>query len=117
TPTSTASARETVTHTPTVVAAVIEPTPELVPETALPADGEGIPPEAVVGGLVLLAVIGYIGLYLRGAAAADRYAGGFVIEQCPVCRQGRLTVETRQNRLAGIPRPRRIVRCNHCRSV
>jgi hypothetical protein len=50
-------------------------------------------------------------------AAAARYANGFVIDQCPVCRQGHLTVESRQNRLLGIPRPRRIVRCDVCRSV
>jgi hypothetical protein len=79
--------------------------------------GTGLPPEALVGGGLLALVLGYIGLYWRGAAAMDRYAGGFVIETCPVCKRGRLSVETRLNRFLGIPRPRSTVRCDSCRSV
>jgi hypothetical protein len=62
-------------------------------------------------------VLGYVGLYMRGIAAAERYSGGFVVERCPVCRRGRLTVESRVDRVIGIPRIRRTVRCSECRSV
>jgi hypothetical protein len=71
----------------------------------------------LVGGLIVLAVIGYVVLYLRGAAAVDRYALGFVIDECPVCSQGRLRVETRHERTFGIPTARRTVNCDKCRSV
>ena len=91
--------------------------PTLTPTETTPAGGAGIPVEAVVGGSILLAILGYIALYLRGAAAAERYAQGFVIDRCPVCRQGELVVETRQERSFGIPRPRSTVRCTHCRSL
>jgi uncharacterized protein YraI len=90
-------------------------TPASTPESAVPQ--AGLPPEAVLGGIVLLLVLVYIALYWRGAVAVDRYAGGFVVERCPVCQRGHLVVDTRQERLLGIPRPRRIVRCDECRSV
>jgi hypothetical protein len=76
-----------------------------------------IPPEVVVGGGLLVLVLGYVAFYWRGLAAADRYAKGFVIERCPVCKRGHLTVETRATRVLGIPRPQAIVRCDTCRSV
>jgi hypothetical protein len=76
-----------------------------------------VPPEAVVGaGLLALALV-YFGLYWRGLAAADRYENGFVIERCPVCKRGHLSVETRQARVLGIPNARTTVRCDTCRSV
>jgi hypothetical protein len=65
----------------------------------------------------LVALLGYVALYMRGLAAADRYAKGFVIAQCPVCGIGELSTEYRVNRLIGIPRPRHIARCSNCRSV
>jgi hypothetical protein len=87
------------------------------PATIPPTTGTQIPVEALVGGAGLLAVLGYVGLYLRGVASVDRYTGGFVVERCPVCRRGELTTETRQDRVLGIPRARRTVRCSVCRSV
>ena len=54
---------------------------------------------------------------MRGTIAADRYSDGFVIETCPVCQRGTLTVEQRVNRVLGIPRVKRTVRCDECRSV
>ena len=59
----------------------------------------------------------YIALYLRGIGAVNRYAAGFVIDECPVCQRGMLHVEARSNRVFGIPRARRTVRCDECRSV
>ena len=59
----------------------------------------------------------YVALYWRGAAGAERYAEGFVIDTCPVCGRGQLLVETRQDRVLGIPRARSTVRCTVCRSV
>jgi hypothetical protein len=96
------------------------PTPtEPVPggEGDQPTSGLAIPTEALVGGVALLLVLIYIGLYLRGLAAADRYANGFVIDECPVCRRGELIVEARPGRVAGIPNARHTVRCTNCRSV
>ena len=132
-PTDTATLTATATQTPTntvtatltetAVVAVAAPTdeqppPTLIPETTPVGDGGGgIRTETVVGGIGLLAVLGYVGLYMRGLAAMDRYRAGFVVETCPVCRRGHLEVENRQERLLGIPQPRRIVRCDTCRSV
>jgi hypothetical protein len=65
----------------------------------------------------VLLVLGYVVVYLRAASAMDRYNEGFVLKECPVCRRGHLMVEARSERLLGIPRPRRIVRCSVCRSV
>lgn len=91
-------------------------TPQAVPDR--PADGRAaIPPEAIIGGVGVLLVLVYIALYLRGIGVAERYSDGFVIEHCPVCQYGQLTVDTRQDRLLGIPRGRHTVRCDNCRSV
>lgn len=59
----------------------------------------------------------YAVLYWRGTSGSERYADGFVIEICPVCQRGHLLVESRQERLMGIPRSRHSVRCTECRSV
>jgi uncharacterized protein YraI len=112
----------TMTDTATVVAVVIaseEPSPSPTEPVVKPDESGGtqIPPEAIVGGVLLLIVLGYIGLYLRGIAAVERYSAGFVIDRCPVCRRGVLSVESRVDRVIGIPRIRRTVRCNKCRSV
>jgi hypothetical protein len=71
----------------------------------------------VLGGLVLIGLAGYATLYAVSGAALDRYAGGFVIYRCPVCEEGALSVEERNYRSFGIPRTRRTVRCDNCRSV
>lgn len=116
TPTQTTTATPIPTNTALPIAATRAPT--LVPQIVEPPDGSGtVRPEAIVGGVAVIAVLGYIGLYLRGVAAVDRYASGFVIDQCPVCRRGSLQVETRQVRRFGIPSPRRTIRCDTCRSV
>lgn len=86
------------------------------PATTQPG-GPRLPLEALVGGLGVLAVLGYAGLYWRGASKAERYEQGFVITRCPVCRQGRLVIDERHERFLGIPRVRRTVRCTHCRST
>ncbi len=91
--------------------------PDELSEEIVENDGSGFPLEAVVGGVLLLIVFAYIVAYLRGAAAATRYDNGFIIDWCPVCQIGQLSVENRGNRVLGIPRPRRTVRCDNCRSV
>ncbi|MBI5666595.1 MAG: hypothetical protein HZC41_01185 [Chloroflexi bacterium] len=105
----------TLTPTPAVVAG-LAPTATFTPQTAAPSGG-GLPLEAVVGGAGLVVVLGYAGLYWLGLRGMERYAGGFVVRRCPVCNQGDLHIETRQERFLGIPRARRIVRCSVCRSV
>lgn len=112
----------------------------VLPETETPmpdgSDGEGdnpppvieepadaganevsIPAELVIGSMILILILAYVALYLRSAASVGRYASGFVIETCPVCQQGHLNIEARQERVFGLPRVRRTVRCDVCRSV
>lgn len=67
--------------------------------------------------MLLVVVVGYVALYWRGLSAGERYAEGFVIERCPVCQRGHVSVETRPARVLGIPRPQAIVHCDTCRSV
>jgi YgiT-type zinc finger domain-containing protein len=69
-------------------------------------------------GLVATISVGtYMVLYARNAAALDRYAQGFPVWQCPVCGEGILDIEEKVTRMLRIPRVRRTVRCNNCRSV
>jgi hypothetical protein len=129
-PTST----ESPTQTPTPVPASNMPTdapaiviiPTMVPPTqggvepeaeVSDSDRTWLPAEAVVGGVILLVVLTYIGFYLRGVATVDRYKDSFVIEYCPVCQKGHLHVDTRQSRFFGIPRAKRTIQCNTCRSL
>ncbi len=70
-----------------------------------------------LGGLLALGALLYLGLYLRQSVHLARYREGFVLTMCPVCEEGRLHLEERRYRLLGIPRARRVVRCDVCRSV
>lgn len=116
---------ETAATTPDVtsVAAVITVTP--APTTNIPAvtpQGDGpatgsISPELIAAGALILLILGYIALYLRGAATANQYANGFIIDTCPVCGKGHLMVESRTERSLGIPNTKHVVRCDNCRSV
>jgi hypothetical protein len=138
--TATATSTSTFTPTATEIGIIVvaptqtgqitaQPTDDTTPtRTSIPQGGSerddgiglpgvGLPTEAVVGGMGLLAVLGYIALYLRGVAAAERYAKGFVIDQCPVCRRGELIVDATSKRTLGIPGARHTVRCTNCRSV
>lgn len=108
--------------TDTPVPGVVIPPTEIIPttpagDTPPSQPGFNIRAEAILGGLGLLAVLGYIWLYMRGIAATERYAKGFVIDQCPVCQRGELLVDTTYKRTFGIPGARHTVRCSNCRSV
>lgn len=108
-----------VTAAPTNLVTSVPPSTE-TPESQTSPDsqaGGGIRSEVLVAGLLLLAALIYVALYLRGASRANTYASGFVIERCPVCARGTLYTETRQDRVLGIPRIHFTVRCNECRSV
>ena len=80
-------------------------------------NGQVIRAETLVGGLLFLSVLAYIGLYQRGVMNVERYKDGFIIDRCPVCQKGAMHVDVRQTRVMGIPRPKRAVRCDTCRSV
>lgn len=56
-------------------------------------------------------------LFAVRTAAVDRYRDGFVLDQCPVCKTGHLSIEERVDRVLGIPRVRRTVQCDNCRSL
>ncbi len=116
-PTETTEPTSTPTDESTAVAMVVEPPPASPNSTVPIPDDSGFPPEAIIGGVAVLAVLGYIGLYLRGVAVVGRYASGFIIDTCPVCEVGHLSVETKSDRVLGIPRAKRTVRCDNCRSV
>jgi len=70
-----------------------------------------------LGGGVALAALAYVGVYVVQAANLARYGEGFVLSICPVCGEGHLYLDERRYRMVGIPRVRRVVRCDHCRSV
>jgi hypothetical protein len=55
--------------------------------------------------------------YAVQSSAVERYGMGFILETCPICAEGHLVLDEKLSRLAGIPRIRRVVRCNNCRSV
>jgi hypothetical protein len=101
----------------TAEAAGVAPLTSPTPSPVAGSESGRFPIEATVGGIVLLGVLTYVGFYMRGAAAAERYKNGFVIDRCPVCQRGHLVVEGRSERFLGIPHPRRMVRCTECRSL
>lgn len=84
-----------------------------------PDDGDsGLPvPYLLLGGAVALLVLGYAGAYVAQAANLARYQEGFLLTVCPICARGSLYLEDRRYRMLGIPRVRRVVRCDECRSV
>ena len=81
-------------------------------------ESSGSPPVAIWlgGGLALVALV-YLSFYVVQAASQDRYRDGFILSICPVCEEGHLYLEERRYRILGIPRVRRVVRCEVCRSV
>lgn len=76
-----------------------------------------IDPLILLGLAVFLALSGYILVYALNANALDRYATGFPVRKCPVCHEGHLELEERPYRSLGIPRVRRTIRCDNCRSI
>jgi hypothetical protein len=132
TSTSTLTATATLTETPTITPSPTitststltnTPSPPITESTRPAGDnnddsGQPISPLLMIlGGLLTLAVGGYMVSYAMNAAAVDRYARGFVINRCPVCEIGHLDLEERFNRILLIPRVKRTVRCDNCRSV
>jgi hypothetical protein len=80
--------------------------------------GEGDISPLIFGGVAFLMALGvYLMIYALNSAAMDRYSTGFIIRQCPVCEEGVLEIEERPYRSLGIPRARRTVRCDNCRSI
>jgi hypothetical protein len=71
----------------------------------------------LIGGGLALAVVLYASIYVVQSANVSRYQEGFVLTICPICQDGNLHVEDRRHRILGIPRVRRVVRCDVCRSV
>jgi hypothetical protein len=87
------------------------------PEAGSTDDPGGVGPFSLLGILAFIGVAGYIITYALNGAAMDRYATGFIMTRCPVCGEGHLNIEERPYRSLGIPRVRRTVRCDSCRSV
>jgi uncharacterized protein YgiM (DUF1202 family) len=97
----------------------VEPGGEGPAAVVSPGTGSGGPPSAAVllGGGLALAALAYLSLYMVQAANLGRYRDGFTLTICPVCEEGHLYLEERRYRILGIPRVRRVVRCDVCRSV
>lgn len=71
----------------------------------------------LLGGALAALVIVYLGVYITQAAQFNRYQAGFPLSVCPICEPGELYLEERRYRTIGIPRVRRVVRCDYCHSV
>ena len=85
--------------------------------SAPPLELPQISPERWIGGTVVLFGLVYATVYGLGLASVDRYRKGFVATQCPVCHDGELQLESKEQPILGIPRVRRTVKCTECRSV
>ena len=85
-------------------------------EDAAPAD-DGRSPLVIAGGILAALAAVYVGTYLTQAASVARTAGDFPLTVCPVCEHGTLALDQRRYRVLGIPRVRRVIRCDTCRSV
>jgi hypothetical protein len=66
---------------------------------------------------ITLLLVAYGLLYWRGTADMQKYEDGFFIQRCPICGRGSLSVETRTERILGIPVARHVVHCDQCRSL
>lgn len=123
TPSSSLPPTATLTVTVTPTSTITTTRVPAVVESSRPANshnesGGGTSPLIFLAGIVLTGLIGgYIVMFATSQAAAERYASGFVIQTCPVCYEGHLHLEERSNRVLGILRIRRTVRCDNCRSV
>ncbi len=115
--TSTATITPSPTSTTTRVPSVIETSRS--DDNSANSDGDGGMPLWILGiGLIVTLVIGgYIMAYSLSSAGVDRYAEGFILADCPICQEGQLELEERPYHVLGIPRVRRAVRCDNCRSV
>lgn len=82
-----------------------------------PSSSQGIPTLYLLAGGLALMVVLYAGVYMNQLGSLSRYREGFFLTRCPVCQQGGLYVDERRYRMLGIPRARRTVRCDNCRSV
>ncbi|MBN1202686.1 MAG: SH3 domain-containing protein [Anaerolineae bacterium] len=129
-PTFTPGATPAPTHTATPLAAAAAGSPgdsgaADVDEASIsgPQDGEEAGNDTgpdiktvLLGGLGLVALV-YLGLYAVYTVGMGRYQMGFFLSVCPVCEEGELYLEERRYRVFGIPRVRRVIRCDTCRSV
>lgn len=124
----TATLEVTNTAAPTVEQAAAVP---VVEASATPVPGENTVPSeppatdplepqtiAVVGGGIALLLVIYGFAFAAGRKELNRYADGFEFETCPVCQDGKLTLDETISRPMGVPRVvQRSVRCDTCRSV
>ncbi|MBN1120269.1 MAG: SH3 domain-containing protein [Anaerolineae bacterium] len=69
----------------------------------------------IVAGALFLS--GYVWRLVSGRSELKRYAEGFSLKTCPVCQTGRLHLVESEQRVLGITRVLRLVRCDTCRSV
>ncbi len=89
------------------------------PSVTVAPDGSPGPSSGALlagSGLAVLA-LAYLGVYVLQLGNRHRYHDGFILTRCPACGQGTLSLDERRYRTAGLPRVRRVARCDNCRSV
>ncbi len=112
----------TLTASATPTAAAVAAAPDSGASGAAPAaisedpgGGSNLPLWIGLGAAGLALV--YVTIFAVQSAAVDRYREGFPLTLCPICQSGHLYLDERRDRVLGIPRIRRVVRCDNCRSV
>lgn len=114
-PTTTGTPEPAIVALPPATATPSSPTAPAPPPLSLP---QLQPPGPIFwAGSAVFALVVYGLIWIQGWRETHRYSRGFPIKACPVCQSGHLYLDEHLERPAGIPRMRRSVRCDSCRSV
>ncbi|MBN1312113.1 MAG: hypothetical protein JXB30_11905 [Anaerolineae bacterium] len=121
TPSETSVPSPTTTVSPQPVATALPVLTEQ-PAPLVPNPFKGLPGSLklgllIGGGVILMSFVAYIWRRSAGRREIRRYDGGFLLDTCPACHEGRLQLDEVIHRSIGIPSVRRSVRCSACRSV
>lgn len=97
----------------------LSPAPVPVEGSAVSLDPRFLTYAALGLGAVTIAILSVLYGQRRSGGRRElaRYADGFPIENCPVCREGVLELDEKVNGALGIISVSRSVRCNNCRSL
>jgi len=94
-----------------------DPNPDAATVVEDADDGEGRSLLPIAGGVLVALAAVYVATYVTQAANTAQPYDAFPLTVCPVCEHGTLSLDQRRYRVLGIPRVRRVVRCDTCRSV
>jgi len=112
------------TYTPSATIRPMATAPAATPVPGEPpGDGASAPSSFPLGGILAIGGVGVLLLgfygwrFVHETRNLRRYRDGFPVVWCPACRSAHLHLDERVNRVLGIPRVHRTVRCDGCRSV